>query len=264
MIAILLAAGFGTRLYPLTRTTPKALLEVAGRRVADLALDSLLEIENLAAIHVVTNAQFAGQFYVWQQERMDALRAHGVSFFLHSDASLDENRRRGSVGALDFALQAVPKDEPAVIFGDDTILRFPLAPVARRFEREKKNFVFAVPEPNFQLRQRLTVVELAEDGRVARLYPQPEAPPTDLVCPMMYFLQPEALAHVPLYLVRDGEARDSLPAFMDALVQQEAVYAVRLPEVEQRTWFDIETKYMYKRANETLQEEPLLIEGLLE
>jgi NDP-sugar pyrophosphorylase family protein len=264
MIAIILCAGFGTRLLPLTKNTPKALLDVAGRPVLDYIIPHLLEIPGLESIHLVSNAQFFGQLYAWQQQWLGSLEAQAVSIHLYSDASLEESQRLGSVGDLGFVLRALDEPRPALIIGDDTILRFPLRPIAEQFMQGDDNLVLAISESSHQLRQRLTILEIGEEDFVKRMYDQPEDPPTEWACPMVYFLQPQALAHVQPYLQRDRKDHDSLPRFMDFLVQKEPVRALRIPERETRTWFDVESKYMYKRANEILSEEPLMLEGLLQ
>ncbi len=263
MDAIVLCGGFGTRLLPLTKHTPKALLDVAGRPVIDYTLPQLLDIQGLKAIHLVANACFFGQFYTWRERWEDQLRERGIHLHLHNDAMLTEEKRLGSVGDLAFVLRTMGELRPVLLMGDDTIVRFPLSKIAEQFQRGSENIVLAFPESSHQLRQRLVVVEFGDDDIVTHFHEHPEHPPTEWVSPLVYFLQPEALEHVSAYLARNGTSHDSLTQFMDYLAERERVRAIRIPgQGETRTWFDIESKYMYRRANEVLSEEPLMLEGL--
>ena len=68
-VAILLCAGYGTRMGPLTDETPKPLLPLAGRPILDYLLDRLLELDGLDAIHLASNAKYAAAFRAWADER---------------------------------------------------------------------------------------------------------------------------------------------------------------------------------------------------
>ena len=74
MKAIILAAGYATRLYPLTETVAKPLLPLAGRPMLDYLLDQIREVDEIDEIHVVTNHKFADVFDVWARRR-DGSRA---------------------------------------------------------------------------------------------------------------------------------------------------------------------------------------------
>lgn len=259
MDVILLCAGFGTRLENLTKNTPKGLLEVAGKPVLDYLMPQVLELPELETIHLVGNGQFFAQFYTWADRWRSRLREQGIPFHLHNDGTLQHEKRLGSVGDLAFALSAQKEPRRTLIIADDTIYRFPLRPIAERFLGSDENFVLAFHEPSYQLRQRLTVLEFGKDDRVRRMHHQPEDPPTEWVSPVLYFLQPQTLSRVSTYLGEEGRERDSLARFMDYLSEHEPVQAFRMPEADTRTWFDIETKYMYNKANEVLSEEPLMV-----
>lgn len=257
MNAILLCAGFGTRLYPLTKNTPKGLLEVAGKRILDYQMPQLLELPELTAIHIVTNARFASQFYNWMISWRGETAKRGIDLLLHNDGSLDEEKRLGSVGDLAFVRKHLDSNVRVVITAGDNIFRFPIKPVAEDFLRSTDNVILALYEESYQVRQRYAVIEFGEDDRVARLHDRPENPPTDWVCPSLYFLQPKALSLVEPYLA-DGGQSDSFARFIDYVIQHDRVRAVRKSDI--RVWLDVETRYMFKKANETLESEPLMIE----
>lgn len=257
MIAIMLCAGYGTRLLPMTRNTPKGLLEVGGNRILDYQMPQILDLPELSAIHLVTNGHYMAQFYDWMAEWRGAIDEKGVKFHLHNDGSLDEKDRLGSVGDLSFLLRCVGLDEQAVITAGDNIYRFPLRPVAEEFLAGSENLILALREPSYQVRQRYAVVEFGAGDQVANLHDAPDAPPTEWVCPSLYFLQPAALRRVEPYIAQGG-ATDSFASYLDHVMKHEPVRAVRKPDA--RVWLDIETRYMFNKANDVLENEPLMVE----
>ncbi len=257
MIAIMLCAGYGTRLHPLTRNMPKGLLEVGGRRILDYQIPQFLEISDLNAIHLVTNGHYMAQFYAWADGWRDAIAAKNVQLHLHADGSVDEKDRLGSVGDLSFLVSRIGTDHRAMITAGDNIYRFPLRPIAEEFAKGEESLILALREPSYQVRQRYPIVEFAEGDQVANLYEESDSPATEWVSPSLYFLQPAALSHIDSYLA-DGGAPDSFAGFVDHVRKHEPLRAVRKPDA--RVWLDVETRYMFNKANEILEHEPVMIE----
>lgn len=257
MIAIMLCAGYGTRLHPLTRNTPKGLLEVGGRRILDYQLPQILDLPDLSAIHLVTNGHYMSQFFSWAESWRSAIDEKGALLHLHADGSVDESGRLGSVGNLSFLLSRIGTDHQAVITAGDNIYRFPLRPIAEEFLAGNDNMILALREPSYQVRQRYPIVEFSNGDHVSNLHEESDSPATEWVCPSVYFLQPEALARVSSYLA-DGGAPDSFAGYLDHVMKHERVRAVR--KSDSRVWLDVETRYMFNKANEILEHEPVMIE----
>src|SRR5260370_36466454 len=102
MKVVILAAGYATRLYPLTLTQPKPLLPVAGKPMIEYVLDNLAPIGGLDRIYVVTNARFAGHFQRWA----DGYRAAKakLDFTIVNDGSTDDGNKLGAIGDLHLGL----------------------------------------------------------------------------------------------------------------------------------------------------------------
>src|SRR5262245_32498478 len=103
MKVIILAAGYATRLYPLTRNTPKPLLPVAGRPMIDHVLDNLAPIGGLDRVYVVTNARFADHFQRWADDYR--ARKARIDFTVVNDGSTDDSNKLGAIGDIHFVLQ---------------------------------------------------------------------------------------------------------------------------------------------------------------
>src|SRR5204863_363491 len=98
MKVIILAAGYATRLYPLTLTQPKPLLPVAGKPMIEHVLDNLAPIGGIDRVYVVTNAKFAGHFQQWA-DRYRATKSR-LEFTVVNDGSTDDHNKLDQPGRL--------------------------------------------------------------------------------------------------------------------------------------------------------------------
>ena len=228
--AILLCAGYGTRMGALTATTPKPLLEVAGRPVLDYLLDQLAEISGLTTVDVVTNHHYADAFGAWAEARAADWRRHRperrFELRIHDDGTVDNATRLGAIGDLGFVLERVGLADGALVSAGDNILRFSLEPFWRRFlaadadnEGPATSCVMAQHEPSLERLRRTGVLEIDAGGRVLTLVEKPEDPPSTWACPSVYALDRRALAEVGPYLAADLPA-DEIGRFLGHLVDR--------------------------------------------
>lgn len=252
MIAILLCAGFGTRMYPLTEDRPKPLLQVAGRAILDYLMDQLVEFPELEAIHLASNSRFYGHFVEWQtgwQSRLDEVR---IQICVHNDGATHNENRLGATGDLAFVLAATGVPDGAVVAAGDNILRFSLLPLWQQFRATRKSYVIALPEEESAKRRLSAVLELGEGDRVMRLHEKPEHPASSLTCPALYFLRSTALRRVhDLHAASDREASHHL---ITSLVQKEPIYAFRV----NASRFHIGSVETYEETNRILRHEPVI------
>src|SRR5208337_365278 len=117
MKVIVLAAGYATRLYPLTLTRPKPLLPVAGKPMIEHVLDNLAPIGGLDRIYVVTNSKFAAQFEKWSEE----YRTHKakLNFTTVNDGSTDDSNKLGAIGDIHFVLTSQKVDDDVIVVAGD-------------------------------------------------------------------------------------------------------------------------------------------------
>lgn len=256
MIAILLCAGFGTRLYPITKNRPNALLNIAGRPVVDYQMDQLLEVPDLREIHVVANSRFASAFYTWWSVWRDRCAEKGIKVRLHNDGSIDEERKLGEVGDFDFVVRRLGTPKGAIVSAGDNIYRFKLAPLWEQFRKADESLVLVFPETHHAVLQQHTVVEFDENGHVTGVHDKPADPPSQWVCPNLFFLQPEAVDLVDDYLAESGDS-DRLAGFLAYLVERHPVKAIEMPEGNMR--LHINTRYMYEKARDVLAKEPVVM-----
>src|SRR5947208_9270059 len=141
MKVIILAAGYATRLYPLTLTQPKPLLPVAEKPMIEYVLDNLAPIGGLDRIYVVTNAKFAKQFQAWA-DHYRATKAK-LDFTIVNDGSTDDTNKLGAIGDLHLVLTREHVDDDIIVVAGDNLFSEQLSDFGR-YCREKKTAVLAL------------------------------------------------------------------------------------------------------------------------
>ena len=118
MQILILAAGYATRLYPLTLNQPKPLLPVAGKPMLEHVIDNLAAIPDLGEIFVVTNNKFAGHFEKWAEHYRSAKKA--LNFKIVNDGSTSDADKLGAIGDIHFVLSREKiHDDLLVVAGDN-------------------------------------------------------------------------------------------------------------------------------------------------
>ncbi len=235
MKVYLLAAGYATRMYPLTRTRAKPLLEVAGAPILTHILARVLTLRDVSEVIVVANARFAGAFEAWQ-----GVQRVPVPVRVLNDGSTSDDDKLGAIGDLAFALSEVPTaGEDWLVAAGDNLLAFDLRPLQRSFlatgapgHRKPLLAVREVERPRGPSQYNEVMVD--DSGRVERFREKPRDPRSDLVAIALYFLPAAAAAALRRYLAEGGNP-DAPGHFIAWLVDQVEVRAARIPG----GWFDI-------------------------
>jgi glucose-1-phosphate thymidylyltransferase len=224
--ALVLAAGYATRLRPLTETFPKELLPVAGRPILDWILDKVAEVRDVDAVHVVTNARKAAFFREW---------ARGRDVVVHDDGTSSNETRLGAIGDIAFAVAEGALDDDVLVIAGDNLFDFSLADYVAFWRACGRASALAVHDVgSLELARRYGIVAVDGESRVLDLVEKPQEPPSTLAATATYLLH---RAHVPLvarYLA-DGNAPDPPGSFFVWLFAREPLYAYRFDG----DWLDI-------------------------
>jgi glucose-1-phosphate thymidylyltransferase len=224
--ALLLAAGYGTRLRPLTDRMPKELLPVGGRPIIDWIVDRVGEVDDIDQVHVVTNAGKAALVEKWARTR-------GV--VVHDDGTTTNETRLGAIGDLAFVLERIGMEDDLLVVAGDNLFDFSLAEYARFWRGKGVASAVAVRDiGSRELATKYGVVERDEDDRVVGFVEKPEDPPTTLIATAAYLYHREHLPLVFRYL-EEGNASDQPGRLVAWLHEREPVYGYRFEEA----WFDI-------------------------
>jgi len=253
MNAVILCAGFATRMYPLTRNFPKPLLEVAGRTVLDYLVEQIVKLPEINSIHIVSNRKFIKHFDTWLLRSSAAGLFGNVSIHLHDDGTVDNASRLGAAADLLFALKEIDRPGRVLVSGGDNIFRFSLKPIWDNFLGEEHHVITALQETDVQKLKKTGVLQIDNDDRVVVLEEKPEIPMSTWISPPLYFFQSTVRTVLEHFLETEGN-HDAPGYFIRYLCGQETVKAakVRYPR------YDIGSLETYRQADREIRENPEL------
>jgi glucose-1-phosphate thymidylyltransferase len=239
---VILAAGYATRLRPLTDDLPKHLLPVGERPMLDWVIDRVREVRDVEEVHLVTNSRFAPAFESWAE-------ADGVK--VYDDGTTSNEDRLGAVGDLRLAIErAGLEDDDLVVLAGDNLFDFSL-PRFVDWWRSKPRPATAVPLHDVGDRELAThygIAETGADDRVVRFVEKPSDPPSTLASTLIYLVPPEHVRLVATYL-DEGLSPDNAGSFLGWLAAREPVYGYRF----EGTWYDIGDKAQLLEADNRLR-----------
>jgi glucose-1-phosphate thymidylyltransferase len=238
MKAVVLAAGYATRLYPLTLDRPKALLPVAGRPMLEHVLDRLEEIRGLDDVYVVTNSKFVGMVREWAE-------SSGRNVRIVDDGTSDEETKLGAIGDLELAIRSQAIEDDLLVLAGDNLFSESFGPFAE-FGREKGSPVLGVYDVGDleTIRRRYNAIELDGDNRVVFFEEKPERPTSTLTGIALYFYPRSSLRLVSRYL-EEGNNPDQPGRLVQWLYPRLPVYAWRVPG----RWYDVGSKETLAEAD---------------
>jgi len=254
-IAIVLCAGFATRMYPLTKAFPKPLLKVAGRPVLDYLMDQLVKLPDLEAIYLVSNGKNYPHFAEWKRHWEYRHGSCCPTLALLNDKAVDNDHRLGASGDFQFVMKTIPEPTRVLVTAGDNIYRFGIKPLWEQFLLSDRHYIVALPEKNKKKLSKSGVLELATDDRVSRLFEKPTHPSSEWFCPPLYFFQSTVSKHLDQFLAHHA-AGDAPGYFIDFLCRKDSVYAFRLNESR----LDIGSIETYQAADHCLRNSPLKLQ----
>ena len=221
MKAIILAAGYGTRMRPLTDQTAKPLLRVGGKPFIEHCLDKLAEIPDLLDIYVVSNARYFDQFIDWHREKPRTVR-----ITLINDGSTTNENRLGAIRDIALALDFARNEDDFIVMGADNLFGFSFRNLYEFFERKRATVIAAHRLADREKLRKTGVVLLDASDRVIGFVEKPRDPPSDLAVPPLYVFPANVLHLVREYLLsgRDPDAPGNFTAW---LYKRVPVYAFR-------------------------------------
>jgi glucose-1-phosphate thymidylyltransferase len=226
MNAIILAAGYATRLRPLTDTWAKELLPVGGRPIIDRIVDGLAAVDEIEAVHVVTNARKADGFRAW---------AEGRGVIVHDDGTTSNEDRLGAIGDLQFVIDQAGLDDDLLVIAGDNLFDFSLPEFVSFWHTKGRASVVAVRDvQSRELAAEYGIVALDGDDRVTEFVEKPVNPSSTLAAIATYLFHREHAALIRGYLA-DGQPFDQPGRFVAWLHREEPVYGW----VFDSTWYDI-------------------------
>jgi glucose-1-phosphate thymidylyltransferase len=236
--ALILAAGYATRLRPLTLNTPKPLLPVADRPMIDHVLEKVDVVEEVDRIFVVINHRFLDDFRAWV-ERSPASKPVA----LVDDGSTSNDDRLGAIADIHLVVEKERIHDDLLVVGGDNLFDFGLKEFVLFFKQ--KGTCVALHDcgdPRFT--KEYSTVELDDDGRIIFFEEKPDEPRSSMAAICLYLFEASSLPLLSVYL-KDGEDPDAPGHFVEWLYERIPVYG----KVMEGAWYDIGSEKTYHEAD---------------
>lgn len=237
--AVILAAGFGTRLKSLGIDLPKPLLEVRGRPLIDYLVDHLVGLEDLSGIVVITNGIFESVFKEWQ-----ARSKHAPRILVLSDGCTSVDQRLGSVGDQAFAIRTERIEEDLLVVGGDNLFDLDLREFAS-FAKGKdgpSTVCYEVQSP--QLASMYSTIVLERD-RIT-YFREKDPDPRSLLVGICVYFYPRTFLPMIQRFIDEGNNPDASGNLLQWLVERCPLYG----KVLSGRWMDIGSPEEYRRAQD--------------
>src|SRR5215831_4590826 len=198
MKVIILAAGYATRLYPLTLTRPKPLLPVNGKPMVEYVLDNLAPIGGIDRIYVVTNAKFADPFQQWSDEYR-ATKAK-LNFTVVNDGSTDDTNKLGAIGDIHYVLATQKVDDDIIVVAGDNLFSEKLEGFGQ-FCRQRQAPVLALYDVgNLEEIKKYNSISVDAEGRITFFEEKPKNPTSTLTGIALYYYPKSTLGLIRQYI----------------------------------------------------------------
>ncbi len=230
MKAIILAAGYATRLYPLTLSQPKSLLQVGKKNMLEHIIAKVEHLKDVDVIYIVSNDKFFNDFLVWSQNFKSRKPIKIIN-----DNTTSNQDRLGAVGDINFVIEQEKIDDGVLVIAGDNLFEFSLNKF-QDFQKEKDSCVVALYDIKEKEKAagKYGVVEIDENNKIVKFEEKPQEPKSSLVSTACYIFEKE---DIPLLkkCVGEIEALDNLGDFISWLIKKKDVYGYVFDE----NWFDI-------------------------
>lgn len=241
MKVVILAAGYATRLYPLTLNQPKPLLEVAGVPMLDHVLRVLKPLSSISDIFIVSNERFAPHFASWIKARQENMNTR---LHLINDHSKTEEDKLGAIGDLALTIREGKIADDMLVIAGDTLLSEDLAEFGAFAEKSRKPLIGVYEYPDLATVSRYSVVTLNATGIVTAFEEKPHNPQTRLVGIALYFYPKESLHFIEDYIA-EGNNPDQPGRLVEWLYKRTPVGGFPLKGM----WYDIGSRETLEAAH---------------
>ncbi len=221
MKCLILAAGYATRLYPLTHNFPKPLLEVGSKTILDWLVDDIDASGEVDEYVVISNSKFAGFFRDWAKRKTQKITV--------VDDGTDSNETRlGAVKDIQFAIDNLGIDDDMLVIAGDNVLDFSLTKFIAYAKEKKTSCIMRYFEPEFQKLLKCGVVTVDENDKVLNMTEKSPNPATNWCCPPFYYYTKND-ARLVQKGIDSGCGTDAPGSYIAWLCTQTGVHAMEMP-----------------------------------
>ena len=220
MKCLILAAGYATRLYPLTENFPKPLLKVQDKPILDWLIDDIEAAGEVDEYIVISNHKFAHHFDNWAKNKRKVT--------VVDDGTESNETRLGAVKDIQFTIEKLGLNDDLLVIAGDNLLDFSLTRFVAYAKEKKASCIMRYYEPSEQKLLKCGVVTIDETDRILRMTEKSPTPETHWCCPPFYYYTKED-ARLVAKGIEAGCGTDAPGSYIAWLCTQTTVYAMEMP-----------------------------------
>lgn len=240
MKCLILAAGYATRLYPLTENFPKPLLKVQGKAILDWLIDDIEKSGLIDEYVVISNHKFAEHFESWAKERK--------KITVVDDGTNSNETRLGAVKDIQFAIEELSLDDDMLVIAGDNLLDFSLNEFIGYAKEKNTSCIMRYYEPEEARLHKSGVVTIDDNGKILKMVEKPVEPESHWCCPPFYYYTKED-ARLIQKGIDAGCGTDTPGSYIAWLSTQVTVHAMEMPGRR----YDIGNLESYRKVEEEYQ-----------
>lgn len=221
MKCLILAAGYATRLYPLTENFPKPLLEVGDKTILDWLVDDIDTAGLVDEYIVISNHKFARHFESWAKTK-------AVKVTVVDDGTVSNETRLGAVKDIQFAIEKLGLDDDMLVIAGDNVLSFSLTRFISYAKEKNTSCIMRYYEASEQKLTKCGVVQVDGNDRILGMEEKPSQPKSHWCCPPFYYYTREDASLVAKG-IDVGCGTDAPGSYIAWLCTQTPVYAMEMP-----------------------------------
>ncbi len=238
MKCLILAAGYATRLYPLTENFPKPLLEVKGKTILDWLIDDIDSLRLVDEYIVISNHKFAHHFDAWAKNKSQNIT-------VVDDGTVSNETRLGAVKDIQFAIDKLQLDSDMLVIAGDNLLDFSLTEFIKYATEKQTSCIMRYFEGNTEKLKKCGVVSIDENDKILDMAEKPAEPKSNWCCPPFYYYTKEDAKLVNVG-IDSGCGVDAPGSYIAWLCTKTPVHAMKMPGKR----YDIGNLESYKRVQE--------------
>ena len=221
MKCLILAAGYATRLYPLTENFPKPLLTVGDKTILDWLVDDIDASGEVDEYVVISNHKYAHHFDAWAKTKAQKVTV--------VDDGTDSNETRlGAVKDIQFAIDKLGLDDDMLVIAGDNVLDFSLTKFVAYAKEKQSSCIMRYYEGDLKCLTKCGVVQIDENDRIIGMEEKPAEPKSNWCCPPFYYYT-KADARLVEKGIANGCGTDAPGSYIAWLCSVTEVYAMEMP-----------------------------------
>lgn len=242
MRALILSAGYATRLYPLTLNKPKPLLKIGDLAIIDYIVEKFERLNMIQEIIVVTNKRFYSQFKEWARDKKSNIKDKTVKII--SDGTTSEENKLGAIGDIDFVIRKQGLKEDLLVIAGDNLFEQGLSDFLRFAAIKSPASTIGLHRiKDMALAKHYGCVEIDRHSKLRRFEEKSSKPLSGLTAMCLYYLSRKHLKLMDEY-ASAGNNLDAPGYFIKYLAEKDEVYGFEF----KGNWYDIGSIASHKEA----------------